>query len=83
MIPMHNNDTASIDRSNTNYDTLSDTHNIVIGSIALLLAATTIVVTLVLYRLDRRRHRHDLNAPQVEPRSISRDDHIVMNDLGA
>lgn len=73
----YNNDTTPIDRSDTDYDTLSDTHNIVVGSIALLLAATTIVVTIVLYRLERHRR------PSNDPRNASRDSHVTMNDLGA
>ncbi|KAK5164527.1 uncharacterized protein LTR77_009733 [Saxophila tyrrhenica] len=49
-------DPTPIDQSdNTNYDATSDTHNIIIGSIALVLAAATIVLAVVLFRLERRR----------------------------
>jgi len=80
---MHHNDTTSIGGSGTNYDALSDTHNVIIGSIALLLGETTIVVKIVSNRL--KRHRHSSNeptAPQVDPRIVSRDNNVMMDDLG-
>ncbi len=67
---------TSINRSDaqSDYDHISDIHNIVLGSLALLLVAATIVLAIVLYRLDRRRSVRSSNGA-VET--------VRMDDLGA
>ncbi|KAK5164528.1 uncharacterized protein LTR77_009734 [Saxophila tyrrhenica] len=56
--------TTSINTSNggSNYDSTSDNHNIIIGSIALLLAAGTIILAIVLYRLERFRGQRSFDS---------------------
>lgn len=55
-----------------NYDAQSDDHNIIIGSLALLLALLTIVIALLQYRLDRRRNHVAESAanPETSPTSM-------------
>lgn len=79
-------DTPPAHSSQRNYDALSDTHNVVIGSVALLLAATTIVIAFVLFRLDRRRAPRSNVVPLDDPadsRAVAGANTVQMLDIGS
>lgn len=53
-----------------NHDAESDDHNMIIGSLALLLALVTIVIAILHYRRDRRA-RHEIDPSNVDVRRSS------------